>query len=163
MNDWTVVFLVAVVVLFVWTVAQQLQIYLLKIEVEFIKKYGIQRHTDQMYEAKNAAFEYSARVQESVEIAHDRTAALANALGYKWTRTEAREGWERRSPFADCISTPMKPSRWVFCDELPRYSSFGFTPEFKAKMAAPCPPPKPTAKKPTRTAAKRGPQRRATH
>jgi len=103
-NDWTVVFLVAVVVLFVWTVAQQLQIYLLKIEVEFIKKYGIQRHTDQMYEAKNAAFEYSARVQESVEIAHDRTAALANALGYKWTRTEAMEGWVKSDDEGDAIA-----------------------------------------------------------
>jgi len=32
---------------------------------------------------------------------HTRVTALAHALGYEWKRTEAKEGWERKSVFAD--------------------------------------------------------------
>lgn len=75
--------------------------------------------------------------------------SLARALGYEWKRTEAKEGWERKNPFYG--------SPFFKCDPFAGIDLSGH-------YVAPKPPTnRPTKKPTTRTAAKRGPQRRATH
>lgn len=74
---------------------------------------------------------------------------LARALGYEWKRTEAKEGWEWKNPFYG--------SPFFKCDPFAGIDLSGH-------YVAPKPPTnRPTKKPTTRTAAKRGPQRRATH
>ena len=36
---------------------------------------------------------------DCIDFAKRRTESLARALGYEWKRTDAKEGWEKKSPF----------------------------------------------------------------